>query len=496
MISLKIIPFALLFIIGLLFRANICFSDGIHRKSVIIDTDMGLDDARAITWLLKMHDLEIEGIITSDGALDPISALNTLRVTLDYYERQEIPISEGIHLDEPDPPFRSTVSTAFSTFSMPGTAFNIREIQYFYESLQDSVENRSLIYVCLGPLSNLAYAIENNPGFINKIEKVLYAGDAPYANPKAWNTNRDKNAADKVFSSFDNIYELDISGGLEHFFSDNIINQILNSDNEVAGFFNKIHNLEAVKEEYKGHLFLYDDIIPLYLQYPEFFASNHTKYGKSLIKIEKDFLQSVYIDFIENGFILSSRPSVVFSQYPIDKALYRDDVSVYTDKIIETHGLEEWKAAILTNEMHRHLGVYSLIGVKMGILAREILGADLDELTVVSYSGLNPPLSCLSDGLQVATGASLGRGTISNSIDLPEYPKAVFIMDSKKIRIELKQEIMKKIQTEIIRLSNQYGFGSHKYFEEIRRMSIHFWVNLNRKYMFEVYNDTTGKKIL
>ena len=187
---------------------------------------------------------------------------------------------------------------------------------------------------------------------------------------------------------------------------------------------------------------------------------------------------------------------MVFSQYPIDKALYRDDVSVYTDKIIETHGLEEWKAAILTNEMHRHLGVYSLIGVKMGLFAREILEADLDELTVVSYAGLNPPLSCLSDGLQVATGASLGRGTISNSIDLPEYPKAVFIMDSKKIRIELKQEIMKKIQTEIIRLSNQYGFGSHKYFEEIRRMSIHFWVNLNRKHMFEVYNDTTGKKIL
>ncbi len=86
----------------------------------------------------------------------------------------------------------------------------------------------------------------------------------------------------------------------------------------------------------------------------------------------------------------------------------------YLDTLISIHGLEEWKAAILTNEMHRHLGAYSLVGVKMGILARELLKADLDELNVVAYTGSNPPESCLIDGLQIATGASLGRGTIQN----------------------------------------------------------------------------------
>jgi pyrimidine-specific ribonucleoside hydrolase len=157
------------------------------------------------------------------------------------------------------------------------------------------------------------------------------------------------------------------------------------------------------------------------------------------------------------------------------------------------YGLEEWKAALLTHEMHRHLGAYSIIGVKMGILAREILEADLDELTVVSYTGLNPPLSCLTDGLQNATGASLGRGTISNSTGSKEYPKALFISGSRKISIELKPEIMQRIQSEIIRLSNQYGYGTHRYFEEIRILSIHFWVNLNRKDMFEVYDYMTDE---
>jgi pyrimidine-specific ribonucleoside hydrolase len=243
-------------------------------------------------------------------------------------------------------------------------------------------------------------------------------------------------------------------------------------------------------------MFLYDDLLPLYMQYPEFFTLKATDTGEALEDMDIFLLQSAYKDFIENGFILTSRPSVVFNEYPIHDELFRDDVADYLDTLISIHGLEEWKAAILTNEMHRHLGAYSLVGVKMGILARELLKADLDELNVVAYTGSKPPESCLIDGLQIATGASLGRGTIRNSIETSSTPKAVFIKDSARIRIELKTETVRMIQSEIQYNTNKFGYGSYQYFDAIRKMSIQLWVNLNRKYMFDVYDDISGEKIL
>jgi len=51
----------------------------------------------------------------------------------------------------------------------------------------------------------------------------------------------------------------------------------------------------------------------------------------------------------------------------------------YTVNIIEAHGLEEWKAVLLTNELRRHFGMCSIIGAKMGIRVREVLNAPFDE---------------------------------------------------------------------------------------------------------------------
>ena len=110
---------------------------------------------------------------------------------------------------------------------------------------------------------------------------------------------------------------------------------------------------------------------------------------------------------------LSPRTTVILKEFPTNPALFKTEIRPYIQKIIEKHGNEEWKACILTNEFHRHLGMWSIIGAKMGIRAREILEAPFDELDVVSFAGFKQPLSCINDGLQVSTGASLGRAAIT-----------------------------------------------------------------------------------
>ena len=122
---------------------------------------------------------------------------------------------------------------------------------------------------------------------------------------------------------------------------------------------------------------------------------------------------------------LDQREPVCLKQYPTDPSLFKNHVRTHVKRIIERHGIEEWKAVLLTNELHRHLGMWSIIGAKMGIRAREVLGAPFDQLEVISFSGYKPPFSCISDGLQVSTGASLGRANITNT-HLGQ-PEAIFV---------------------------------------------------------------------
>ena len=176
------------------------------------------------------------------------------------------------------------------------------------------------------------------------------------------------------------------------------------------------------------------------------------------------------------------RHPVCLNAYPTDPAQFKTFVRPYVSQIIQRHGLEEWKAVLLTNEFHRHLGMWSIIGAKMGIRAREVLGAPFDELEVVSFSGYKPPFSCISDGLQVSTGASLGRATITNT-HLGQ-PEALFIYKGKRLRLSVKPEVKSQVGKVIKELSRKYGFRSHQYFHELDKISVEYWLEWDRNRIF------------
>jgi len=184
---------------------------------------------------------------------------------------------------------------------------------------------------------------------------------------------------------------------------------------------------------------------------------------------------------VEHG--LGPRETVCLKEFPTDPALFKGDLQPYVKKIIEQHGMEEWKACLLTNELHRHLGMLSIIGAKMGVRAREILESPFDELDVISFSGYIQPLSCLNDGIQVSTGASLGRGAIT--VAPLNQPVAIFMYKGKKVTLKVKPEIMKEIGNVVKEYSQKYTFQSPKYFQELDKVSIETWLKWDRKKIFE-----------
>lgn len=64
-------------------------------------------------------------------------------------------------------------------------------------------------------------------------------------------------------------------------------------------------------------------------------------------------------------------------------------------------------------DFHGHLGPFLILGIRMGVIARSMLKAqNHNDLTAVVFVSHNPPASCTIDGVQVASGCTLGKGTI------------------------------------------------------------------------------------
>jgi len=177
---------------------------------------------------------------------------------------------------------------------------------------------------------------------------------------------------------------------------------------------------------------------------------------------------------------------VVFSNFPIHPEDYAIDIRMMMTKVIEKYGYEEWRLVVLTSELHGHLGVYAIIGAKMGLYAREILNAGHDELIIITNAGSKPPISCLNDGLQVSTGATLGHGLISIREVNTAGPVADFTCGGKTIRIALKEIIYKEIEGSIKEAIKVSGGLTAEYWQRIRELALDIWLEYDRNEIFEI----------
>lgn len=95
---------------------------------------------------------------------------------------------------------------------------------------------------------------------------------------------------------------------------------------------------------------------------------------------------------------------------------------------INLPSLAEW--------FHGHYQPYIALGIRMGELAMDLLETQRHELYVASETGFKPTFSCMTDGLQLATGSTVGNGKLK----VLEKAKlaATFSKDDKHLRVEVK----------------------------------------------------------
>lgn len=464
-----------------------------YKTSILVDTDMALDDVRAISMLLNSEMVDIPLIVASDGVLSPQVACRNLEMLLRYFKRENIRIAKGRVLGKPAPPWRSWCED-LRWPKMDSASYKTAVGESASEEIVKTLKSQDeqILYLCLGPLTNLADALRLNPGLEYKIARLVYFGAHPDDPFPGWNTNRDPESARFVFDSGLEIDCVVLPDEKLLPFDKGLYEQIEGLGTSVARLLTTIHAAPAVRRRLsEGNFRVWDEMTVIYLNQPSLFRFVPTGHGSgvmSLAAFKAAGLWDTYLKLLGHlaDFHLTPRDPVVLRVFPCDPSFFKDDVKAYVQEIIEKYGLEEWKACILTNEFHRHLGIYSLIGAKMGIRAREILEAPFDALRVLSFAGTQPPLSCINDGLQVATGASLGRGTIQLSDQKPR-PEAAFFYKDQKLTLRVTKGILDEIRANIEAAQEEYGGLNPAYFSHIRKLSIDYWYELDRKKIFHEF---------
>lgn len=148
--------------------------------------------------------------------------------------------------------------------------------------------------------------------------------------------------------------------------------------------------------------------------------------------------------------------------------LDRKDVYDLCQKIFSKNK-EEFAAIVRTNNLHDHLGPHNVIGVKMGLYAKNLLKAEKFEMRVESEAGTKTPISCLNDGIMVATGATLGGGKIENVAS--GASAATFYYEDKEVTLELKQDMWEEIR---------------HFSEDVRKNALNVWENYDGDELFIV----------
>ena len=458
---------------------------GKARFHVIIDTDGAADDLRAICMLLGNREVETLAVTTCEGALTPADAALKVTALLHHFHHEGIPVGAGRALNIDPPVWRQQSEQIIwgDAKDITPTAQTVSEI--IIKAVEE--EDEKVILMCFGTLTNLNDALAAKPHLKEQIDRVIWYNSS--ANPlKGANYEADRAPADQVLASGIKIEIVSGESTHEIVIDGQYIDMVTQVDNAYSKKIVETHSKGVLKPVVESrHLKMWDDLAVIYLFAPELFNSQNVQ--------QNVFVQSLLNPDAANQAkditvqILAGKPdgeSRVFFGFPDDPGLYAADVAPVMKNIIARHGRSEWRAGVLTNELHGHLGIYAIIGVKMGIRAREYFNIGVDDITVVSYAGLQPPVSCMNDGLQVSTGGTLGHGLISVATNESIRPEATFTFKNKTLRLKLKPEYAQQIRKDVEDAIRLYGNLTETYWQQIRLLAIKYWEEFDRYEMFEM----------
>lgn len=177
---------------------------------LIIDTDPGIDDAMAIFYAAAAPDIELLGLTTIFGNVTTeIATRNALRL-LEMAEL-DLPVARGAEAPLILPPFAPSAyvhgDEGFGDIPAQTPRGNAIEEDAADFLIRMAREHRGELVLCpIGPLTNIALAIQRDPDFVKNVKRIVIMGGSLEeggnitAHAEA-NIYHDPHAADVVFAA-------------------------------------------------------------------------------------------------------------------------------------------------------------------------------------------------------------------------------------------------------------------------------------------------------
>ncbi len=470
-------------LIVLLFALPVAAHDVEDAPAVVIDSDMGVDDAVTLALALQCPHIRVAAVVACEGVAGREAGAQMLGRMLDEFNRADVPLYSAAPgaADRPAPAFRRFAEQSIAK-ALRGAPR--KPLPFTAKAYLDG-RGTGTIVLALGPLTNLAAALKDDA--VRKgIARIMVQG-APDAS-RNWNIAYDPEAFAAVRESgvpFQIVESGPAAAKPEEWRHGRPCGQRTSIG---EGFIARLFADAAFRKHYTQGAFaqLTDELLLIACVDHDLFetAAPPPGAGTCLRPRDGDGIAAAFLRVLSEGRQAKNR--VVFTGGSLPDAILQPDVRLRKAGILARNGETEWFAQLLMNELHEHLGSYSILGVKMGIRAGELLNAPPHGMRVVSYSAAQPPVSCLNDGIIVATGSTPGRALFLHEPGPADSTRVAFRYNGREVVLRVKEEYRRKVQASIDELRKTHTLEDAEYWEGVRKASLDIWENWHRRDLFDV----------
>ena len=214
-------------------------------KRIILDTDPGIDDSLAILLALASPEIALEGLSVVHGnSSAEQGTVNALSV-LELAQASHIPVYQGCELPlvQPSllaPETHGEQGIGYAKLSAPLSQPKVQKgSDFLIEKIMSSPGEITL--VCIGPLTNIALAIRQEPRIVGNVKEVFVMGGAirheGNTTPLAeFNTYVDPHAAHIVYHSGMPITLTPLDVTYQCIFLKDDLNRLLKIDSPITKF--------------------------------------------------------------------------------------------------------------------------------------------------------------------------------------------------------------------------------------------------------------------
>ena len=149
------------------------------KEKIILDVDPGIDDSLALLMAIESQQFDILGLTIGSGNVDSHQGAKNAAYVLELVGRSDIPIYKG-----PERPLEIEYTDARDTHGEDGLGETVfatkdtsqeKEASEFIQETLDQFPNEVTIFA-LGPLTNLAKVLQNNPKGLEKAKAMRVMG--------------------------------------------------------------------------------------------------------------------------------------------------------------------------------------------------------------------------------------------------------------------------------------------------------------------------------